>query len=131
MSETTTTDLVAQIRNSSRYRGEVQHHNHTLAVMEESYTNNGRVALQLIDLHISEPWCVATTNLPQVSLEKDEICIKNWSENEGILDALVEGGIVEDTGKVEPTGHVVANVVRYLKAKPKEEDERAGGDEES
>ena len=40
--------------------------------------------------------------------------VKDWSENEGILAALVAHGYVEDTGKRVPTGWVHAAIVRKL-----------------
>lgn len=44
--------------------------------------------------------------------------IKNWSENEGILEALVDAGIVRDTGKKISMGLVYANIVEVLVAIP-------------
>ena len=42
----------------------------------------------------------------------DEIYIKNWSENEGVFEALCEIGVLEDTGEKIKTGYVYANVGR-------------------
>ena len=35
---------------------------------------------------------------PGVNLEENEILAKDWSENEGIVEALIEAGVLEDTG---------------------------------
>lgn len=40
-----------------------------------------------------EPWCTAACNVPGLLI--GEVAIKNYSENEGILDALLEAGIVK------------------------------------
>ncbi len=74
--------------------------------------SNGRLALQMFCSHTKELALTPTVNIPEVFLKENEILIKNWSENEGILDSLVEQGLVEDTGKVVPTGYVIANIVK-------------------
>jgi len=79
--------------------------------------NNGRTAIELIDKKNGEPVLVATVNIPQEKLDKDEIIIKNWSENEGILDVLQKAGIVGEIIRKVPTGHVEADVVKLLKTK--------------
>lgn len=73
---------------------------------------NGRLAIKLIDAQDGCPCAVATVNIPDYPLPEDEVIIKNWSENEGVLEFLIENGLVEDTGKVVSTGRVVANVVK-------------------
>jgi len=37
----------------------------------------------------------------------DEMWIKDWSENEGVADALVKAGVVTLTGRTAPAGHAV------------------------
>ena len=73
---------------------------------------NDRIALKMYQK--GEPLCVPSVNLPNTPLGENEIFIKNWSENEGVLEALVKAGIVEDTGQTVPTGFVEANVCRLL-----------------
>ena len=46
---------------------------------------------------------------------KDIVWLKDWSENEGVPEALVEAGIVELTGAHWPTGFVAAKEARLLK----------------
>ena len=58
---------------------------------------------------------VATVNVPDVRLEADEVLIKNFAENEGMVDALVAAGILVDTGeKVESGLWVEFPVCRLL-----------------
>lgn len=59
---------------------------------------NGNVAIQLIEKSTGEPVAVATIN-PTEQLPKDEVIIKDYSENEGMVEALVNAGIIELTGK--------------------------------
>lgn len=81
-----------------------------------TYSYGGRIALTLYekDNHDEGPICMATVNIESAKLNPGEGLIKDWSENEGVLAALVKAGVVEDTGRVVPTGFVVANVVRWL-----------------
>lgn len=61
--------------------------------------SNGRTAIRLIDSLDGAPVATATVNVPDVKLAKDEVIIKNWSENSGILRALIDHDVVMDTGK--------------------------------
>ena len=45
-------------------------------------------------------------------LNPGEFLVKNWSENEGLLEALVDAGVVIDTGDRIPSGYVDIPVVR-------------------
>jgi hypothetical protein len=55
------------------------------------YTNGG-TAIRIIDANDGMP--VATASVWIGNLFNDEIAIKDYSENEGILDALVQAEIV-------------------------------------
>ena len=61
-------------------------------------------ALSLVDEE--GPVATATVNLPDVPLGKNQVLIKNWSENEGMLDALVAAGVVKPTGETVRSGFV-------------------------
>lgn len=53
----------------------------------------GQTAIQLITQE-GEPYTTATSAAPAVNLEPDEVLIKDFSENEGVLAALNKAGIV-------------------------------------
>jgi hypothetical protein len=72
-------------------------------VQKRQYAN-GRVDLLLVDEE--GPVATATLNLPDVPLGKNQVLIKTWSENEGILDALVSAGVVKATGQTVRSGFV-------------------------
>jgi len=42
------------------------------------------------------------------------VFIKDWSENEGILDAVLDAGLVEITGRTELAGFEVAHECKLL-----------------
>lgn len=54
-------------------------------------TGNNR--LQLVDANDGIPVTMASLN-PAEILKEDEIAVKNYSENEGMLDFLIENNIV-------------------------------------
>lgn len=68
--------------------------------------SNGRTSLQLIDASDGIPHSVATVNLPDVLLADNEVLIKDYSENDGMLDFLVNNNIVIPTDRGVQSGHV-------------------------
>lgn len=62
--------------------------------IEKGQYPNGRFALMLIDATTGEELFVATVNIPDIILQPDEIIIKNWSENQGILEFSIDYGFV-------------------------------------
>lgn len=81
-------------------------------LVPSKYVEGERLALQVYDAATGSPVAVATVNIPQEPLSEDECFIKDWSENDGIFDALVAAGFIEDTGRTVPTGFVEARVAR-------------------
>jgi len=55
------------------------------------YSNN-RPALVIY--HEGEVLLTATVNMPDSNVPEGYVCIKDWSENEGILKALIENSII-------------------------------------
>lgn len=84
---------------------------YTCRIMWGKY-GNGRLALQLLDDEDWSPVAVASVNLPDVYMAPDEMAVKDWSENEGMLDALMEAGIVEKPHAMVPTGFVMAPICK-------------------
>jgi hypothetical protein len=83
-------------------------------VVEKSQYYDGRPALILKDVHDGEMVTVATVNLPDVAAGPNEVFIKNYSENEGVLKALLEGGIIKLTGENVNSGFVTIPKVELL-----------------
>ncbi len=85
----------------------------TCTVVRAQYPN-GRTALRLVSV-TGEPLAMATVNIPEVELDADLVIIKDHSENAGMVDALVAGGIVS-----EPVSLVEAPFVTYPVCRLKE-----------
>ena len=58
--------------------------------------SNKRTAIQLNDIKTGLPVAVSTVNMPAVELEKFDVLIKNYSENEGMKEALMEAGVISE-----------------------------------
>ena len=71
---------------------------------------NGRTRINLVDDSDNEPYATATTNLPDVLLLDNEVFIKDYSENEGVLEFLSKNNIVVPTNKWATSGHVDVQV---------------------
>lgn len=71
--------------------------------------NNGRSALELLEFDPDygyTPYAVATVNLPDVLLQPNEVLVKDYAENEGILNFLVANNIVTPTQNGVQSGYV-------------------------
>lgn len=96
----------------------VQFRNWTCNVNVARYSN-GRLALQLVsavedlsdDLFIGSPIATATINLPDDAQAENEVFIKDYSENEGMYDALFDAGYVGEITREVSSGFVVVPVV--------------------
>ncbi len=76
---------------------------------------NGRTAIELIEIESGEPYAMASVNLDDEELKEDEICIKDYSENEGVLDLLVDAGYVSQPVRFADSGFVVIPICKLLK----------------
>jgi len=75
---------------------------------------NGRIALQLYSVEDGQPYATASINLPEQDIKPDEVAIKDYSENEGILDAIVIAGLVETPHRFVRSGMVRIPVCRII-----------------
>lgn len=90
--------------------------------LEKTQYRNGRTALELVafendeenEIYEGEPIATCTVNIPDIELEADEVCIKNYSENEGMLEILVNAGIVKPTGIYVETGFVSIPICKLM-----------------
>lgn len=81
-------------------------------IVTGQYGGNGRLALQLVDAHDFEPVAVASVNLANHSLSEGEIFIKNYSENEGMVECLVEAGLIAEPHNMVQSGFVYIPVCK-------------------
>jgi hypothetical protein len=75
---------------------------------------NDRIAIELIDLTDGGPVATASCNLPDEPCEPGHTFIKDWSENEGMTDALIAAGIVQLIKRVQVNERVSAAYVKVL-----------------
>lgn len=79
----------------------MKYKNYNVFIQTGVYENK-RIAIQIMDADDYCPIATATVNVDNVSMKVDETAIKNYSENEGMLEWLKQNEIVQE-------------VVRYTK----------------
>jgi hypothetical protein len=72
--------------------------------LQKSRYDNDRLALSLVDEE--GPVATCTVNMPDVPLGRNEVCIKDYSENEGMAAALEAAGVIKPTGRTVRFGFV-------------------------
>ena len=77
------------------------------------YADNGNTAIELVDAETGEPISTATVNLG-VKLPKNQAFIKDYSENEGMLNYLIEAGVVSQPIRYQRSGYIQAPLVDIL-----------------
>lgn len=93
----------------------ITYNNEKLKVAFSRYQSDDSIAMFLMEKH-GQMYTKVTVCIPGTKLDKNnEVIIKTWTENEGLLKVLIDSGIVEDTGKKIPTGYVEATLCRLLK----------------
>lgn len=78
-------------------------------VRKEGYANGG-TCLRLSDRVTGEPVATATSWIP--GLAPDEVAVKDYRENAGMLDALLAAGVVMPPHRTAPAGAVSFQVCR-------------------
>jgi len=58
------------------------------------YYSNDKKAIKLISVKDGEPIATATVNLSQYTLPDNEVFIKDYSENEGMTQSLIDADII-------------------------------------
>lgn len=80
-----------------------------------TYSDNNRLAIRLVDADDGCPMCTASVNMPDSSVSNVGCTyIKDYSENTGILEALIAAGIVRVTGKMATAGYECVDEVQVL-----------------
>ena len=77
------------------------------------YAANDSPCLQAYSLD-GEPWFTATVCVPEYDLPDGHVVIKDWSENDGVLDALVNGGVVSKPVGIVSCGWAYGHVCQLL-----------------
>lgn len=72
---------------------------------------NGQTSIKLIDVEDGMPFATATISVNDQLLE-DEVAIKNYSENEGILQSLIDADVIEKPHEFIQSGFVTIPVCK-------------------
>ncbi len=78
-------------------------------VQVERYATSNQ-AIRLLDVEDGMPVAIATLNAD--GLDLDEVAIKNYSENEGMYETLLENGIIHSMHRELSTGYVTVPVCK-------------------
>jgi len=86
------------------------------------YSANGQASISLVvaedvdreGVFAGQPMMTASVCCPELPFLAGQTLIKNYSENEGLLDALIGAGVVEDLYQPIRVGHGHASLVRIL-----------------
>lgn len=84
------------------------------------YRENNNIAIQLVDEKTKELISVATTNTGRKN-EEFKVQIKDYSENEGMWQALVNAGVIKNKiVNTIPTGYVEVKVAELTEEAKKD-----------
>ncbi len=76
--------------------------------------DNERMAISLVDIEDNSRIAIATVNVPDVDLDDDEVIIKDSSENEGMLTALINANIISEPLRYVKAAYTECAVCRVL-----------------
>jgi hypothetical protein len=85
---------------------------HYACVLELSKYRTGEIAVQLVDEDDFSPVATASVYVP--GLLPGEVAIKDYSENEGMLQTLLDAGVVTPPHRYVRSGYVVIPVTTLL-----------------
>lgn len=79
------------------------------------YQHGEGVAIQLYSVEDGEPYARVSVNIEGVVLGKNEFIFKDTAENEGMLEAFLNAGIVKTTDRTATSGYNTYPIVEILK----------------
>ncbi len=82
-----------------------------------AFTNQTRLDLMQFDPVIGnfEPFMTATKEVENADITEDEVVIKNYSENLGILQALIKAEIISKSHESVSSGFVKLNICQLIR----------------
>ena len=92
----------------------INHNGFELIAQFTTY-KNGQVAIKLTDNSDGFPYTTATVCIEDDLLNEGEVAIKDYSENEGILNSLIESDIIDHPHAFIWTGHIRVPICKILK----------------
>lgn len=106
----------AFIRDADQHPVEVDFQEWRCHVIMQQYAEGAGLCLRLMDAEDGSPIARATVNLTHHALNQNEVLIKNYSENEGVLESLVAAGLIRDTGKTVNSEYATLHVAALTPA---------------
>lgn len=88
--------------------------NGTMCAVTLAKYPNSRTAILLVDMSDGSPYCKATVNVPDADLAPDEVFIKDYSENKGVYDALLNAGVISPSIDRIPVGYCTTMKCKLL-----------------
>ena len=86
----------------------------TKCVLKFGKYAGGSTSIRLEDASSGEPFCTATVSLEHAHPGDGHVFIKDWSENEGVLNALMDAKVITGSLDRYPTGYAAADLCRLL-----------------
>lgn len=80
--------------------------------LDIAWFGNGRIAL--VALAGGVPSRLSVNLADELQMEPDELAIKTYSENEGVLDALLDAGVIAFPHRFITSGHVAFPICRLI-----------------
>lgn len=83
-------------------------------VAKTNYMNNNNLALVLFDANVrfGPPVAYITVNTSEI-LPANQGFVKNYSENDGMMEAIIEAGLVSEVLGTKQFGYVTAPLVEF------------------
>lgn len=92
--------------------GFVRFEDEDLSIHVGRYNADGSPAVQLYDS--DGPYTTFSVCVPGTALAPGELLAKTWGENMDLRAPMLATGLFQDTGRRVPTGHVNAEVWRFV-----------------
>jgi hypothetical protein len=90
---------------------EITINNEELTLIVSRYVNPQNICLRLVTRDTIP--CAHVSRNPATLLPEGHVAIKNWSENEGLMEALIEAGVLELTEFEVPIGLRFAPICKF------------------
>lgn len=87
----------------------VDFRNEKLTLYISRYNSEFRNPALILNTELGEPYCKASVN-PNMILPVRWVAIKNWSENEGVMEALIAAGAIRKHGHILDMGYAHAHI---------------------
>ena len=85
-------------------------------VVQAEYPHGG-IALQLFEDNVDlTPYATATVCIPGSGIRENQALLRDYEESAGMLETLIDAGIVRDTGRRVRSGYVELHVVDVVPA---------------